>query len=114
VDAVIVSNHGGRQLDGVRSAISALPDVVDAVMGKVEVLLDGGVRRGTDVLKAMALGATACMIGRPFLYGLAAMGGPGVSRALQIFRNEVDVALALMGRGSVRDFDRSAIAWASA
>jgi L-lactate dehydrogenase (cytochrome) len=114
VDAVIVSNHGGRQLDGVRSAISALPDVVDAVEGKVEVLLDGGVRRGTDVLKAMALGATACMIGRPFLYGLASMGGPGVSRALQIFRNEMDVALALMGRGSVLDFDRSAIAWASA
>jgi L-lactate dehydrogenase (cytochrome) len=114
VDAVIVSNHGGRQLDGVRSAISALPDVVDAVEGKIEVLLDGGVRRGTDVLKAMALGATACMIGRPFLYGLASMGGPGVSRALQIFRNEMDVALALMGRGSVLDFDRSAIAWASA
>jgi L-lactate dehydrogenase (cytochrome) len=112
VDAVIVSNHGGRQLDGVRSAISALPDVVDAVEGKVEVLLDGGVRRGTDVLKAMALGATACMIGRPFLYGLASMGGPGVSRVLQIFRNEIDVALALMGRGSVRDFDRSAVAWA--
>ena len=113
-DAVIVSNHGGRQLDGVRSAISALPDVVDAVQGELEVLLDGGVRRGTDVLKALSLGATACMIGRPFLYGLASMGGPGVSRVLQIFRNEIDVALALMGRASVGDFDRSAIAWASA
>jgi L-lactate dehydrogenase (cytochrome) len=114
VDAVIVSNHGGRQLDGMRSAIAALPDVVDAVDGKVEVLLDGGVRRGTDVLKAVSLGAKACMIGRPFLYGLASAGGPGVSRALEIFRNELDVALALMGRTSLRDFDRSAIAWASA
>jgi L-lactate dehydrogenase (cytochrome) len=113
VDAVIVSNHGGRQLDGVRSAIAALPDVVDAVDGKVEVLLDGGVRRGTDILKALSLGAKACMIGRPFLYGLASMGGPGVTRALQIFRNEIDVALALMGRSSVRELDRSAVAWAS-
>jgi L-lactate dehydrogenase (cytochrome) len=113
VDAVIVSNHGGRQLDGVRSAISALPDVVEAVDGKAEVLLDGGVRRGTDVLKAMALGAKACMIGRPFMFGLAAMGGAGVTRALQIFRNEMDVALALMGRSSVQELDRSAVTWAS-
>jgi L-lactate dehydrogenase (cytochrome) len=113
VDAVIVSNHGGRQLDGVRSAIGALPDVVDAVDGKIEVLLDGGVRRGTDILKALSLGARACMIGRPFLYGLASMGGTGVTRALQIFRNEIDVALALMGRSSVRELDRSAVAWAS-
>ncbi len=113
-DAVIVSNHGGRQLDGVRSAIAALPDVVDAAEGEIEVILDGGVRRGTDVLKAMALGAKACMIGRPFLYGLASGGGLGVTRALQIFRNEMDVALALMGRASVQDFDRSALAWASA
>jgi L-lactate dehydrogenase (cytochrome) len=111
VDAVIVSNHGGRQLDGARSAVSALPDVVDAVDGKMEVILDGGVRRGTDVIKAMALGAKACMIGRPFLYGLASMGGPGVRRALEILRNELDVGLALMGRASVRDLDRSALAW---
>ncbi len=112
-DAVIVSNHGGRQLDGARSAISALPDVVDAVDGRMEVILDGGVRRGTDVIKAMALGAKACMIGRPFLYGLASMGGAGVGRALEILRSELDVALALMGRASVRDLDRSALAWAS-
>ena len=113
VDAVIVSNHGGRQLDGARSAISALPDVVDAVDGRMEVILDGGVRRGTDVIKAMALGARACMIGRPFLYGLASMGGAGVGRALEILRDELDVGLALMGRASVSDLDRSALAWAS-
>jgi L-lactate dehydrogenase (cytochrome) len=110
VDAVIVSNHGGRQLDGARSAISALPDVVDAVDGRTEVILDGGVRRGTDVIKALALGAKACMIGRPFLYGLASMGGTGVVCALEILRNELDVGLALIGRASVRDLDRSALA----
>jgi L-lactate dehydrogenase (cytochrome) len=113
VDAIIVSNHGGRQLDGARSAVSALPDVVDAVDGRMEVILDGGVRRGTDVIKALALGAKACMIGRPFLYGLASMGGAGVGRALQILRNELDVGLALIGRASVRDLDRSALTWAS-
>ena len=113
VDAVIVSNHGGRQLDGARSAISALPDVVDAVDGRMEVILDGGVRRGTDVIKALALGAKACMIGRPFLYGLACMGGAGVGCALKILRTELDVGLALIGRASVRDLDRSALAWAS-
>jgi L-lactate dehydrogenase (cytochrome) len=113
VDAVIVSNHGGRQLDGARSAVSALPDIVDAVDGRTEVILDGGVRRGTDVIKALALGARACMIGRPFLYGLACMGGAGVGRALEILRNELDIGLALMGRASVRDLDRSALAWAS-
>jgi L-lactate dehydrogenase (cytochrome) len=110
VDAVIVSNHGGRQLDGARSAISALPDVVDAADGKMEVILDGGVRRGTDVIKALALGARACMIGRPFLYGLASAGGPGVSQALDILRDELDVGLALVGRAGVRDLDRSALA----
>jgi L-lactate dehydrogenase (cytochrome) len=113
VDAIIVSNHGGRQLDGARSAVSALPDVVDAVDGRMEVILDGGVRRGTDVIKALALGAKACMIGRPFLYGLASLGGAGVGRALQILRNELDVGLALIGRASVRDLDRSALTWAS-
>jgi len=113
VDAVIVSNHGGRQLDGARSAISALPDVVDAADGRMEVILDGGVRRGTDLIKALALGARACMIGRPFLYGLASAGGPGVSQALDILRDELDVGLALLGRAGVRDLDRSALAWAS-
>jgi L-lactate dehydrogenase (cytochrome) len=108
-DAVIVSNHGGRQLDGVRSAISALPHVVDAVQGRAEVLLDGGVRRGTDVLKAVALGARACMIGRPYMYGLAAKGRAGVTQALDLLRNEIDLALALTGNTSLAALDRSSI-----
>jgi len=110
VDAVIVSNHGGRQLDGVRSAISALPDVVDAVAGRAEVLIDGGVRRGTDVLKAIALGAKACMIGRPYMYGLAAKGRSGVTGALELLRNEIDLALALTGNTSLAALNRSSIA----
>jgi L-lactate dehydrogenase (cytochrome) len=109
VDGLIVSNHGGRQLDGVRSAIAALPDVVEAVDGKLDVILDGGVRRGTDVLKALALGAKACMIGRPFLYGLASQGGPGVARALQIFKSELDLALALTGCARTTELDASYI-----
>jgi L-lactate dehydrogenase (cytochrome) len=112
VNAVIVSNHGGRQLDCVPSAIAALPDVVDAVDGKCEIILDGGVRRGTDVLKALALGARACMIGRPFLYGLAAGGRAGVDRVLEIFRSEIDVGLALLGRAAVKELDRSVVTWA--
>jgi len=112
VDAVIVSNHGGRQLDGVPSAISVLAEVVDAVEGRSEVILDGGVRRGTDVLKALAIGARACMIGRPFLYGLAADGGAGVRKALEILRGEIDVSLALLGRAGVKQLDRSALSWA--
>jgi L-lactate dehydrogenase (cytochrome) len=112
VNGIIVSNHGGRQLDGVPSAIAALPGVVDAVAGRAEIILDGGVRRGNDVLKALALGARACMIGRPFLYGLAADGRAGVDRALEIFRNEIDVNLALLGRAGVKELDRTAVAWA--
>jgi len=111
VDGIIVSNHGGRQLDGVRSAIAALPDVVEAVEGKLEVILDGGVRRGTDIVKALALGARACMIGRPFLYGLASRGGPGVAMALEILRNELDLALALTGCARADQLDASYIGW---
>jgi L-lactate dehydrogenase (cytochrome) len=109
VDAVIVSNHGGRQLDGVRSAISALPYVVDAVAGRADVLVDGGIRRGTDVLKAVALGAKACMIGRPYMYGLAAKGRPGVTQVLELLRNEIDLALALTGNTRLSSLDRSAL-----
>jgi L-lactate dehydrogenase (cytochrome) len=112
VEAVIVSNHGGRQLDGVPSAISALAPVVDAVDGRAEVILDGGVRRGNDVLKALAIGAKACMIGRPFLYGLAANGEAGVRKVLELLRTEIDVNLALLGRAGVKDLDRSAVSWA--
>ena len=108
-DALIVSNHGGRQLDGVRSAISALPGVVDAVAGRAEVLLDGGVRRCTDVFKAIALGAKACMIGRPYMYGLASKGRAGVDQALSLLRNEIDLALALSGNTSLSELDRSSI-----
>lgn len=96
-DGIIVSNHGGRQLDGAISAIRALPDVVDAVGDRAEVILDGGVRRGADILKALCLGARACMVGRPWLYGLAVGGEAGVGRALDILRHEFDLALTLLG-----------------
>jgi isopentenyl diphosphate isomerase/L-lactate dehydrogenase-like FMN-dependent dehydrogenase len=110
VDGIIVSNHGGRQLDGAISAIAALPGVVDALEGAVPVLLDGGVRRGVDVVKAIALGATACMVGRAWLYGLAAGGESGVERALQILHDEIDLAMALLGRPTLRELDRSCLA----
>ena len=96
-DAVIVSNHGGRQLDAVQGSCAALPGVVAAVQGQAEIMLDGGIRRGTDILKAMALGAHACMIGRPFLWGLAAAGQEGVARAIDILGAELDEAMALAG-----------------
>ena len=102
-DALVVSNHGGRQLDGAASSIRALPEVLDAVAGKTEVLFDGGVRSGQDVLKALALGAKGTMIGRAFLYGLGALGEKGVSRALEIIRNELDVSMALCGLRDVKD-----------
>lgn len=108
-DGIIVSNHGGRQLDGALSAIRALPEVVDAVAGRAEVLLDGGVRRGADVAKALCLGARACMIGRPWLYGLAAGGEAGVARALEILRHEFDVAMVLLGRPTVGELDRGCL-----
>jgi len=111
-DALIVSNHGGRQLDGTPAAIAALPAVVDAVAGRAEVVLDSGIRRGTDVIKALALGARACMAGRAFLYGLAAEGEAGVRQAIAILKSEIDVGLTLMGTNSVRMLDRSALVWA--
>jgi L-lactate dehydrogenase (cytochrome) len=110
VDAVSVSNHGGRQLDHAPAAISALPAIVDAVGGDVEVLIDGGIRRGTDVAKALALGARACLVGRPLIYGLAVAGEAGAARALTLLRDELDLALALMGCRSVDALDRSFVA----
>jgi len=104
-DALIVSNHGGRQLDGARSSISALPGVVAAVGERIEVHMDGGVRSGQDVLKAVALGAKGVWIGRPFLYGLGAGGRAGVARALEIIRNELDVTMALCGKRDILDVD---------
>ncbi|MBP2366180.1 alpha-hydroxy acid oxidase [Pseudonocardia parietis] len=106
-DAVVVSNHGGRQLDHVPSSIRCLPAVVDAVGDRAEVLLDGGIRRGVDVLKALALGARACLVGRPVVFGLGAGGAAGVGRVMTIFEQELRSALALLGCASVRDLDPS-------
>jgi L-lactate dehydrogenase (cytochrome) len=107
VDAMVVSNHGGRQLDGARSTISALPGIVDAVAGGCEILFDGGVRSGQDVLKALALGARGCLIGKAFLYALAARGEAGVTLALEIIRRELAVSLALTGANDVRNVSRN-------
>lgn len=105
VDALVVSNHGGRQLDSAPSSISVLPEVVDAVAGRCEVLFDGGVQTGQDVLKALALGARACLIGKSFLYALAAGGEAGVVKALDILRRELEVSMALSGCTDVRNVD---------
>jgi L-lactate dehydrogenase (cytochrome) len=105
-DAIVVSNHGGRQLDGAPSSISALPKVVDAVGSDVEVLFDGGVRTGADVLRALGLGARACMIGRAYIYGLGALGKAGVAKAIDILEKELDVAMALTGTNRIADIDR--------
>lgn len=101
-DAIIVSNHGGRQLDGAHSSISMLPRIVDAVGDKIEVHMDGGIRSGQDVLKAIAYGAKGTFIGRPFLYGLGAMGKEGVSLALEIIRKELDTSMALCGKRDIK------------
>jgi isopentenyl diphosphate isomerase/L-lactate dehydrogenase-like FMN-dependent dehydrogenase len=103
---VVVSNHGGRQLDGVPASADALPEVVDRVGGQVDVLVDGGVRRGTDVLKALALGAQAVLVGRPVLWGLAAAGEAGARHVLELLLAEFDVALALAGAPRAADLDR--------
>jgi L-lactate dehydrogenase (cytochrome) len=102
-DALIVSNHGGRQLDGAESSIEVLPRIVDAVGQKIEVHMDGGVRSGQDVLKARALGAQGTYIGRAFLYGLGAMGEAGVTKALQIIHRELDLTMAFCGRTQIDD-----------
>jgi isopentenyl diphosphate isomerase/L-lactate dehydrogenase-like FMN-dependent dehydrogenase len=109
VDGVVVSNHGGRQLDGARATIDVLPEVVEAIDGRAEVFLDGGVRRGSDVAKALALGARACLIGKAYMFGLGAFGEAGVARTLEIFRVELDRAMALLGCATVADIDRSLV-----
>ena len=109
-DAIIVSNHGGRQLDGAHSSISMLPRIVDAVGDRIEVHMDGGIRSGQDVLKAIALGAKGTFIGRPFLYGLGAMGKEGVLLALEIIRKELDISMALCGKRDIKAVDRSILA----
>jgi L-lactate dehydrogenase (cytochrome) len=105
-DAIIVSNHGGRQLDGAPSSISALPEIVDAVGNRIEVHMDGGIRSGQHVLKAVALGARGTYIGRAMLYGLGAMGEEGVTKALQIIHRELDLSMAFCGRTDINTVDR--------
>jgi L-lactate dehydrogenase (cytochrome) len=105
-DALIVSNHGGRQLDGAPSSIAALPGIVDAVGQQIEVHMDGGVRSGQDVLRAVALGARGVYIGRPFLYGLGAMGEAGVTRCLDIIRKELDISMAFCGKRDIQQVSR--------
>jgi len=110
--ALVVSNHGGRQLDGAPSSISALPKVADAVGSDIEIMFDGGVRSGQDVMRALALGARSCMIGRAYVYGLGAGGEAGVAKAIDIIRQELDVTMALTGTRSVKEIDRRVIATA--
>ena len=105
-DAIVVSNHGGRQLDGALSSIRVLPEIMDAVGGQTEVFLDSGIRSGQDVLKAMALGAQGTMIGRAFVYGLGAMGQKGVTTALEVIRKELDMTMALCGERQVTALGR--------
>jgi L-lactate dehydrogenase (cytochrome) len=106
----MISNHGGRQLDGSRAPMDQLAAIVDAVGDKIEVILDGGIRRGTHVLKALALGAKACSGGRMYLYALAAGGAAGVERAMTLMRDEIVRNMMLMGCKSIRELDRTKIA----
>lgn len=105
-DAIVVSNHGGRQLDGAQSSIKALPPIVEAVGDKIEVWMDGGIRSGQDVLKSWALGAKGTMIGRSWLYGLGAMGEAGVTKALQIIHKELDITMAFCGHTNINNVDK--------
>jgi L-lactate dehydrogenase (cytochrome) len=108
--ALIVSNHGGRQLDGAASTISALPKIVDAVGSDIEVMFDGGIRSGQDVMRALALGARSCVLGRAYIYGLGAAGQAGVTKAIDIIRQELDVTMALTGTRRVTEIDRRVLA----
>ena len=108
-DAIIVSNHGGRQLDGTSSSISMLPKIADAVGSQIEIMFDGGVRTGPDILRALALGAKSCMIGRAYVWGLGAGGQEGVAKAIDILRKELDVNMALCGVRNVRDIGRDVV-----
>ena len=108
-DAIVVSNHGGRQLDGAPSSISMLPGIADAVGNDIEVLFDGGIRTGADILRALALGARACLIGRAYVYGLGAGGGPGVAKAIDILKKELDIAMALTGTNNIAEISRHLI-----
>ena len=111
-DAIVISNHGGRQLDGAPATIDVLPVIREAMMGQVELWIDGGIRTGQDVLRALALGADATMIGRAYIYGLGAAGEPGVRRALEIIRDELDLSMAFCGQTDIKDIDER-ILWRS-
>jgi L-lactate dehydrogenase (cytochrome) len=106
----MISNHGGRQLDGSRAPFDQLPAIADAVGGKIEIIVDGGIRRGTHVLKALANGATACSGGRMYLYALAAGGTAGVERAMNLMKSEIERDLLLLGCRSIRDLNRAMLA----
>jgi L-lactate dehydrogenase (cytochrome) len=108
--ALVVSNHGGRQLDGASSSIAMLPAIVDSVGSDIEVMFDGGIRSGQDIMRALALGARSCMSGRAYIYGLGAGGEAGVARAIEIIRNELDISMALTGVNSIAEIDRRVIA----
>jgi len=110
VDGIVVSNHGGRSLESGRATIESLPEVLTAVNGRIPVLVDGGVRRGTDVIKALALGARAVGIGRPYLWGLSGFGQPGVERVLDILNGELQLAMRQCGRTSIAKIDKTTIA----
>jgi L-lactate dehydrogenase (cytochrome) len=108
-DALVVSNHGGRQLDGAPSGITALPAIAEAVGSRIEVWMDGGIRSGQDILKAWALGARGVLIGRAFVYGLGAMGGAGVTKALQVLANELELTMAFCGHTDIHEVDRKVL-----
>jgi L-lactate dehydrogenase (cytochrome) len=108
--ALVVSNHGGRQLDGAPSSIEVLPEIVDAVGSKMEVLMDGGIRSGQDVMRALALGAKSCMIGRAYIHGLGAFGGPGVAKAIDLIAKELSVTMGLCGVNSIAEIDDHVLA----
>ncbi len=109
-DAIVVSNHGGRQLDGAASSISMLPKIADAAGSDIEVMFDGGVRSGQDLMRALALGAKSCMIGRAYVYGLGALGGEGVKKAIEIIRKELDITMALTGVTKISDIGHNVLA----
>ena len=106
---IVVSNHGGRQLDGAPSSISQLPRIADAVGSEIELLFDGGIRSGQDVMRALALGAKGCLIGRAYMFGLGAGGQAGVARAIEIIGKELDITMALTGTTRVQEIDRQVL-----